>query len=60
MTTPSDHLKNLSKTSGTPYSLLCQHYAMERFLYRLGLSIHAVLRHYGNHPHLAGTCHGNK
>lgn len=41
MTTPSDHLKNLSKTSGTPYSILCQHYAMERFLYRLGLSRHA-------------------
>ena len=41
MNNPSVHLKNLSKASGTPYSLLCRHYAMERFLHRLGLSRHS-------------------
>lgn len=41
MNNPSVYLKSLSKTSGTPYSLLCRHYAMERFLHRLGLSRHS-------------------
>lgn len=41
MNNPSVYLKNLSKASGTPYSLLCRHYAMERFLHRLGLSRHS-------------------
>lgn len=41
MNNPSVYLKSLSKASGTPYSLLCRHYAMERFLHRLGLSRHS-------------------
>ncbi len=34
-------LLNLSYASSRPFNELLQHYAMERFLYRLGKSVHA-------------------
>ncbi len=37
-------LKNISKDEARPFNELLQYYAMERFLYRLSRSEHAILK----------------